>query len=309
MHAAVELTMDALGADEVGVRPTGNTRVTGKEQFYTPPDIAHRMVRQILRTMPDTASRTWLEPAGGTGAFIDAARAAGISDVLSFDIEPHHPEVMLGDFLTQRLSLTGAVALGNPPFGRNNSLSVPFFNKAARHSDFIAYIVPRSWRKWSVLNRLDRSFHLISDTDLSINYVNVNGEDAYAKNNLRTCVQMWERRTNRRQLLAVVDQGVVTRCKAADADVSLTIFGYKCGTVLTAFPRRTVTTQMYLQLQHPRALEALQGVDYGRFSHNVAYIQALSLPEINYLLNEYLFGDPMLVRTTEDATKGATTLF
>jgi hypothetical protein len=36
----------------------------------------------------------------------------------------------------------------------------------------------------------------------------------------------------------------------------------------------------------------LQQVDYSRFSQNTAYTAALSLQEINYLLNEYLFGDP-----------------
>lgn len=303
--------MPDYDVDEVvpAMRP-GNTRVTGKEQFYTPLATARAVVEQVLRIMPETARRTWLEPAGGTGAFIEAARSAGIEEVISFDIEPHHPDVAQADFLGLRLQLEGGVAVSNPPFGRNNSLSIPFFNKAAKHCDYIVYIVPRSWRKWSVLNRLDRSFHLVSDTDLSINYVDVAGRDVYAKNNLRTCVQMWERRPAQRRLMAVSDLGIVKRCKAADADVSLTIFGYSCGTVLTEFPRKKVTTQMYLKLLHPRALEALRSVDFSVFSNNVAYTQALSLPEINYLLNEFLFGDPMLVSTAADQEPLAgTTLF
>jgi hypothetical protein len=36
-------------------------------------------------------------------------------------------------------------------------------------------------------------------------------------------------------------------------------------------------------------------VDYSRFSRNVAYTDALSIQEVNYLLNEYLFGDPGLM--------------
>jgi len=30
---------------------------------------------------------------------------------------------------------------------------------------------------------------------------------------------------------------------------------------------------------------------------NTAYTEALSMPEINYLLNEYVFGDPMITTT------------
>ena len=155
--------------------PQGNTRVTGKEQFYTPPSIASSVVDIVLSVVPDATRRPWLEPAGGTGAFVDAARAVGVLDVVSVDIEPLHPQVALGDFLAMQLDLRGAVTVSNPPFGRNNSLSVPFFNRSAEYSDYIAFIVPRSWRKWSVINRLDPYFHLVADEDLSINYVDADG--------------------------------------------------------------------------------------------------------------------------------------
>ncbi len=275
--------------------PQGNTRVTGKEQFYTPPTIAAEVVDLVLSLVPDATRRTWLEPAGGTGAFVDAAGSVGVLDVVSVDIESHHPQVAVGDFLTMELDLHGAVTVSNPPFGRNNSLSVPFFNRSARYSDYIAFIVPRSWRKWSVINRLDPHFHLLTDRDLTINYVDVHGADAYARNLLRTCVQVWERRSELRPRVSVVDRGVVARSTPQAADVTLTIFGFGCGTVSTDFPRHKVTTEMYLRLHHPRALEALQSVDYTRFSRHVAYTEALSMHEVNYLLNEYLFDDPSIV--------------
>ena len=288
-------------------RPLGNTRVTGKEQFYTPPQVARDVVEAVLATVDDATARPWLEPAGGTGAFIDAAEGAGIEQVISYDIEPHHPQVLLGDFLAQRLELEGAIAVSNPPFGRNNSLSIPFFNRCAQHSDYIAFIVPRSWRKWSVTNRLDRRFRVVSDRDLAINYVDVKGEDVYAKNNLRTCVQIWRREPGLRPLIRVQDRGIVQKCSPLEADVALTIFGYGCGTVKTTFPRRKITTQMYLRLNHPRAFEALDSVDFSRFYDNVAYTEALSFQEINFLLNEFVFGDPG--KTTARATRDADGLF
>jgi hypothetical protein len=275
--------------------PNGNTRVTGKEQFYTPRPVADRVVAQVIEAVPDAVGRTWIEPAGGTGTFIDAARDVGVVDVVSFDIEPRHRDVARGDFLQQQLNVTAAISVGNPPFGRNNALSVPFFNHCAIYSDYIAFVVPRSWRKWSVINRLDSSFHLATDDDLSINYVDTEGVVASGRTYLQTCVQIWERREHRRPKVKVQDRGIVAKCNPEDADVALTIFGFSCGTVKTDFPRRKVTTEIYLQFLHPRALEALKAVDYSRFSRNVAYTDALSMQEINYLLNEYLFGDPGLV--------------
>jgi hypothetical protein len=86
--------------------------------------------------------------------------------------------------------------------------------------------------------------------------------------------------------------GLVKKVSPAEADVALTIFGFSCGTVTTDFERAKNTTRMYLKLLHPDALRALKSVDFDRFSRNTAYTQALSLPEINYLLNERILGDP-----------------
>ena len=275
--------------------PEGNTRVTGKEQFYTPRETADLVVARVVGLVPDALGRTWLEPAGGTGVFIEAAMAAGVRDLVSLDIEPLHPLVAEGDFLTSDLSVAGAVTVSNPPFGRNNSLSVPFFNGCAKYSDVIAFIVPRSWRKWSVTNRLDPWFGLVADDDLTVDYVDAKGEHVHGRRLLRTCLQVWERRAEPRPRVGVQDRGLVRRAAPDAADVALTIFGFGCGTVQTEFPRRKVTTQMYLTLEDPRALEALRAVDYSRFSRHVAYTEALSLHEVNYLLNEYVFGDPGLV--------------
>ena len=63
------------------------------------------------------------------------------------------------------------ITITNPPFGRNHSLSIPFFNKCADISNYIGFIIPKSWRKWSILNRLDRRFHLIHDEDLNVDYI------------------------------------------------------------------------------------------------------------------------------------------
>jgi len=294
-----EVTLSTLENEKP--KKLGNRRVTGKEQYYTPADAALEILENIKAMVPNLQERTFLEPAGGTGSFIEAAKSAGMKNFVSFDIEPHHPLVQEGNFLEQKLELNGAITVSNPPFGRCNSLSVPFFNHSAEYSDLIVFIVPRSWRKWSVQNKLDRRFHLVKDDDLDINYVDVNGEHGYKKNNLRTCIQYWKKMDGEpRQLYAVEDQGVIQKCGFEEADVALTIFGYSCGVVKTEFPRKSNTTSMFLKIKHPKALEALQSVDFSKFYMNTAYTAALSIGEINYLLNEYIFGDPKLKENSSD---------
>lgn len=272
----------------------GNPRVTGKEQFYTPPEVADRIFRNVQKRIGDLSGQVFLEPAGGTGVFIDAAKTHGITKVISFDIEPHHKKIVLGDFLEQEINKQGLLTVTNPPFGRNNSLSIPFFNKAAQVSNLIVFIVPRSWRKWSVQNRLDQNFHLVRDDDLIINYVDVNGDDSHAKDRLRTCVQYWERKSKLRPIVKVKDMGIIERTSPELADAAMTLFGYNCGKLNMDFERHKVTTQMYLNFKHQLAKKAIENSDFSKFYMNTAYTEALSLPEINYVLNEYIYGDPMV---------------
>jgi predicted RNA methylase len=279
-------------AERDKVRP-GNRRVTGKEQFYTPKELAKTLTNKVAQVIGGLTNRTVIEPAGGTGSFVRAAKELGAKKVLSFDIEPKADGVILADFLTNEIKgVTDAVTISNPPFGRNNSLSIPFFNKAANHSQYIAFIVPRSWRKWSVINRLNRNFHLIHDEDLSIDYVDETGEMVWQKARLNTCFQIWEKKDTPRELIKVKDLGLVTKVSPQEADVALTVFGYGCGKVRTEFDRIPNSTVMFLKLNDKRVLSALNRVDFSKFYKNTAYTEALSLQEIRYLLNQEILGDP-----------------
>ena len=272
----------------------GNTRVTGKEQFYTPLELARTLVGDVEIVLGSLQGKIVLEPAGGTGSFVEAALTKGVKEVISFDIEPLHEKVLLGNFLDQELTEQNLITISNPPFGRNNSLSIPFFNHAARVSDAICFIVPRSWRKWSVTNRLDRNFELVADQDLDIDYMDSDGELISDKSRLATCFQIWKRTETPRVPVKITDMGVIQKVSPELADVSMTIFGYGCGSIKQDFDRVPNTTQLFLKLNHPQALSALRSVDFSRFFKSTAYTEALSFQEINFLLNEQIYGDPMI---------------
>ena len=172
----------------------GNRRVTGTEQYYTPADLAYELTKTALAQIPNWEQKSFLEPAGGTGSFVMALEALGAKHIVSVDTEPKHPKVQKQDFLDFEMEGDDLVTISNPPFGRNNALSIPFFNRAANYSSHIAFLVPRSWRKWSVINRLDQNFHLVSDQDVSVVYQDQNGASITGHDQLRTCFQVWEKR-------------------------------------------------------------------------------------------------------------------
>jgi len=62
----------------------------------------------------------------------------------------------------QRICLT----IGNPPFGKNSSTAIAFFNQAARFSSVIALILPQTFCKNSVLRRLDRNFVMMTQIQM-----------------------------------------------------------------------------------------------------------------------------------------------
>ena len=272
----------------------GNTRVTGKEQYYTPANLAGALIAEVEKVLGPLRGKTVLEPAGGTGSFVEAALAAGAKKIISFDIEPLHPLVQQGDFLVEEILESNLITISNPPFGRNNALSIPFFNKAAQISEAICFIVPRSWRKWSVTNRLDLNFELVFDTDLEIDYEDASANSLSNKTRLATCFQIWKRVSKPREIIKIKDMGLVEKVSPEQADVSLTVFGYGCGKLRTEFEPVANTTQLFLRLIHKDAYSALSKVDFSRFYKNTAYTEAISLQEINYLLNEEIFGDPMI---------------
>jgi predicted RNA methylase len=270
----------------------GNRRKTGVEQYYTPRDLAFELSSRLVAITG--IDHTFLEPAGGNGAFIEALRRLGAKDIEAVDLYPKHPSVAQADFLTYRPNGQNLVTVSNPPFGRNNSLSIPFFNHAANQSDYIAFLVPRSWRKWSVQNRLDPRFHLVSDQDVAVNYVTDTGEQIGTNNDLRTCFQIWEKRAELRSKVKIQDQGLIRKCSPGEADLAIRVFGFGCGKVYRDFPRVANTTLMFLTVSDARVFEVIEGLDYERFTLNTSYTRALAFPELNYLLNEAIFGDPMI---------------
>jgi predicted RNA methylase len=272
----------------------GNTRVTGKEQYYTPKPVAREILDRVLKTTKASTSSPFLEPAAGAGAFVEAAKDLGFQEIIAMDIEPKHPEVVKADFLFRHPKVEHAICVTNPPFGRNNALSIPFFNKAAKHADVIAFVVPRSWRKWSVLNRLDRNFTLVDDFELTVDYVDEFDSEVHGIGNLRTCVQIWQRVEGfERNLIQIEDLGLFEKTTPEKADVAFTQFGYGCANFSLDFDRVPNSTKAFLRLTHPRTLEALRAVDFSRFTNHTAYTEAISLKELNFLLNEYLGLEPL----------------
>ena len=277
-----------------------NTRTTGKEQYYTTPEVVDLCLSEVQKHI-SLEGKTILEPCGGTGEFIKGLQRIGVPDsnIISFDIEPKHPLVQEGDYLKKEFkNAEGLISITNPPFGRASSLAKRFFNHAATHCDYICYLVPRAWRKWTTFNSLDKNFHLIADIEMPKNCFYLPDKKETGKDVLNTVFQIWQRKENKRSKIKVPDHGLIKKILPVQrgdkkiiegANYQIVTFGHSCGrcTEIETASVDYKTTTMYLHIEKQEVKDALNQIDYSKYYNNVSYVQALSIQEINYELNEW----------------------
>lgn len=140
------------------------SRARQLDQFYTSPALAQNLVARLRAHLGKRVDGArWMEPSAGGGAFLDTLP----DDTVALDIDPADPRVVQADFLSRMFPAEPRwIVVGNPPFGKNSTLAIQFFNHAARFAQVIAFIVPRTFQKTSVQRRLARQFHLEAEIEV-----------------------------------------------------------------------------------------------------------------------------------------------
>jgi hypothetical protein len=168
---------------------TKAVREEGKDKFYTVPSVAQSCLNHIGERYPWTSWDLVVEPGAGNGSFLTRIP---VQNRIGIDIAPEHESIVRHDFLTWAPppGHSNILVVGNPPFGRISSTAIKFFNHAAHWASAIAFIVPRTFRRVSVQNKLARNFHLEFDVDIPMSPCSFQPPIA-----AKCCFQIW-RRTN-----------------------------------------------------------------------------------------------------------------
>jgi len=222
------------------------TREEGLDKFYTNPEIVDMCINHIGTLYNWNNWALVIEPSAGSGNFFTKFPT---NEKIAMDILPEHEDVIKQDFFTffpvllqSAISLNsqGILTIGNPPFGRVSSLAVKFFNHASKFSDVIAFIIPKTFRRISIQNKLNLNFHLISDIDLPVKPCCF--EPAM---NVKCCFQIWKKCENKREIKLLKtqhsdwdflsfgpkdDKGQPT--PPSGADFAIRAYGGKCGEIV-----------------------------------------------------------------------------
>lgn len=154
------------------------------DKFYTKTEVAKQCV-DFVKKYFDLTKELCLEPSAGDGVFLSF-----LPQYEAYDIAPEAENIKQQDFLTFLSDKTDFLTIGNPPFGKRSALAIDFFNKAAKFSKAICFIVPVSFMKWSVQKELDKNFKLID-------FFYLEPESFLDRNkdfSVRTVFQIWTRK-------------------------------------------------------------------------------------------------------------------
>jgi hypothetical protein len=262
------------------------------DKFYTKPEVSERLVKKLFSIYNHEEFDVILEPSAGSGSFLRALPAEKRQGI---DLAPEGPEIEEGDFLEwQPGEGKRYLVVGNPPFGRVSSLAIKFFQKSAEFADVIAFLLPRTFRRSSVQNRISLDFHLVYDEEIPISPCAFE-----PKMSAKCCFQIWERRDKKRERLIMPTEsedwdflplgpldGNGQPTPPTGASFALRAYGANCGQVVTEdlHMLRPKSWHWIKCGDRKKLIDKLSKLDYS-ISKDTARQDSIGRAELVYLYN------------------------
>lgn len=170
----------------------------GSDKFYTKKEIAEKCIKFSKKFIDYKESDVVIEPSAGNGSFIEPINLLGTKSIF-IDLEPEHKDIKEMDYLkfnTSDIENENVHIIGNPPFGRQSSLTIQFLKKSCSFANSISFILPKSFKKESMKKCINLYFHLEGEMDIPKNSFLVNEKEYDVP-----CVfQVWIKKDVKRQI-------------------------------------------------------------------------------------------------------------
>jgi N6-adenosine-specific RNA methylase IME4 len=249
------------------------------DQFFTKRPLARRLyeVTKAMIAEQQIEFGCWLEPAAGDGAFFDLLPA---DNRLGIDLDTKAEGVIEHDFFSyDGLDVRVYGTIGNPPFGKNANMAIKFFNRCAQISSFIAFILPRTFKKDSVVNKLHENLHLEYEELLPENSFEMDGMEK----SVPTVFQIWVKKPDRRARVEILadheDLEFLSPERVAEADILFQRVGVGAGTIKYDITENS--TESHFGLKCSEDAEAiLQTINWNSIKHNTAGNPSISKSDV-----------------------------
>lgn len=255
------------------------------DQFYTEETIAKFCYKELEKEY-NLNNFLLFEPSAGTGSFSNLFHKKS----LAIDIDPKNNNIKKMDFFEfdkELLKNKKVFTIGNPPFGKLSSKAVKFFNKSSEFSENIAFIVPKTFKKESVKNKLNNFFHLKKEIEIPLKSF-IYKEKEYSV----PCVfQIWEKKNYKRNILKYnVENEFISFVKKEEADIAIRRVGNLSGKIIYDLNKYSKSSHYYLNIKKDkeRVIKILNSlfIQFNEISKNTAGNPSLSKVELINIFKE-----------------------
>ena len=237
------------------------------DKFYTKPEIAKKCFDLIKSQIKE--KDLIIEPSAGNGAFIKYI-IANKNNYLFYDIKPENDKIIKQNYLKLNTTIfmkrkNKIHVIGNPPFGRQSSFAIKFIKKSAEFADTISFILPKSFKKTSMINKIPLNFHLFLQKDLPKN--------SFLKEGIEydvPCVfQIWIKKDyNRKKQLKVISKHFKFVKKEDNPDIAIRRVGSNAGKMyFNNIIDRNPSTHYFLKLKDKSLISNMK--PYNKFNNSV----------------------------------------
>lgn len=223
------------------------SRIDKLDKFYTKSEIASHCVTLFRKYFNLTKNDLIIEPSAGNGSFLESLNKIKCKKCY-LDIYPENYQIIKQNFLKFTIPKTNGKihVIGNPPFGRQSSIAIKFIKHAAVFSNSISFILPKSFKKESLKNKIPLNFHLMHEYELPKN-------SFYLKNKLYNvpCVfQIWKKcNKNRKKILKLQPENFTFVKKNENPHIAFCRVGGRAGNFSLNWQNKSVQTHYFIKFK------------------------------------------------------------
>ncbi len=246
----------------------------GLDKFYTKQHIADFYSHIILEKF---GAQDYVEPTAGAGAFLNV-----LPNIKGYDLKPERDDVVGMNVFDNKFKKTDVI-VGNPPFGMNASLAHSIFNHIASFKvKAICFVVPKTFKKESMHNKLDLNYHITFEQDVINNAFTVDGKDKHVP-----CVfQIWELKKKPRAKTKPCESKYIEFVCKEDADICVRRAGGKAGKLLVGLNHSESSTY-FIKAHSNLVVKAMQLINLTCVD-NTAGVKSISKNELMCELNKVM---------------------
>ena len=262
------------------------------DKYYTKNNVVDLCLELVKKYIEINANDLIIEPSAGNGSFIDGIREL-TNNYIFYDLEPDNNEIIIQDYLLYDYTIVKndynkIHIIGNPPFGRQSSLAIKFIKKSCEFCDSISFILPKSFKKESLKNKIPLNFHLIFENDLPDKSFLVDD----IEHDVPCIFQIWEKRNiNRIVQDKLYPNNFIFVKKTENPDISFRRVGVNSGKIDKIIQDKSIQSHYFIKFTNEKSTnENIRNLSIITYEfNNTVGPKSISKPELIKTVNTIQF--------------------